>query len=147
MVVKRLRLPVALLAVLLLCGSANFAAAHRGGVVLGSKDFAPNGFGFGHRHPHRIFNGGVPSGLVTNIHWKHWGNAVAIGYGRTPIYKPSGGYFAHKARIKLRASSLGRCDGRRGYSRLHGRVPLRPGGPLTQYFLWAGAPNICRSFP
>ncbi len=147
MIVKRIGLSAACLAVLLTLGSTAFATANRGGVVLGSKDFAPNGFGFGHRHPHRIFNGGAPSGLVTNIHWKHWGERVAIGYGRTPIYKPSGGYYAHKARIKLRASSLGQCDGRRGYSRLHGRVPLRPGGPLRHYFLWAGATNICRAFP
>jgi hypothetical protein len=42
--------------------------------------------------PHKLFNGGDPSGLVTHIHWVSWGGKTAIGYGLNPIFKPGGGY-------------------------------------------------------
>jgi hypothetical protein len=43
--------------------------------------------------PRKIYNGGVPSGLVKRIHWKTWGSATSLGKGRGYQYKPEGGYY------------------------------------------------------
>ncbi len=119
------------------------ATASGDGVVLGAKAFAPHGWGWGTKKPARIFNGGDPSGMVTQIHWKRWGGAVTIGHGRNPIFKPHGGYYAHQVRIKLRASAIGVCGGRRAYTQLFVREPSHPGGPLGPWRSWSGASNIC----
>lgn len=113
--------------------------------VLGSANFAPNGEGFGTSKPRTIFNGGVPSGLVTQIRWRRWGSAHAIGFGKNAIYKPRGGYYARKATIELRASRRGRCPDSDvpAYLHLDARVPSRPGGKLGRWFSWAGARTIC----
>ena len=135
------------LVALALCVAAitapSLAAGAGGGVVLGSKAFAPLGEGWGTKKPAKIFNGGDPSGLVTQINWTRWGGAVAIGQGRNPIFKPGGGYYSHQVRIKLRASAIGRCGGRRAYTRLSVREPSRPGGPLGPWRLWSGGSSIC----
>ncbi len=113
--------------------------------VLGSFDFAPMGKGFGTSKPRTIYNGGVPSGLVTQIRWQRWGSAHATGFGKNAIYRPEGGYYARKATIELRASRRGRCPGsdQPAYLRLRARVPSRPGGKLGRWFNWAGARTIC----
>ena len=114
--------------------------------VLGSSAFAPNGKGFGTAKPRTIFNGGVPSGLVTQIRWRRWGTALATGVGKNAIYRPEGGYYARKATIKLRATRRGRCpdSDQPAYLRLEARVPSHPGGKLGPWFSWAGAKTICR---
>lgn len=62
--------------------------------VLGSAAFAtPNGEGWGSAQPRRVYNGGDPSGLVTEIQWTSWGAHAAIGYGLGNIFKPHGGYY------------------------------------------------------
>lgn len=94
--------------------------------------------------PAQIFNGGDPSGSVSDIHWRSWGGPTAIGWGRNPIFKPGGGYYAHPVAIKLRAGPLGHCGKRRAYTRLSFRVPKRPGGPLGPWQLWSGAGSICK---
>ena len=116
-----------------------------GSYVLGSFSFAPNGKGFGTSKPRTIYNGGVPSGLVTQIRWRNWGSARATGIGKNAIYKPGGGYYARKATIHLRATRRGRCPNadRPAYRRLEARLPSRPGGKLGRWFLWAGANTIC----
>ncbi|HVC08196.1 MAG TPA: hypothetical protein VND98_11510 [Solirubrobacterales bacterium] len=119
------------------------ATAAGGGVVLGSKSFAFKGAGWGTEKPAKIFNGGDPSGLVTQIHWKHWGEVVALGQGRNSIFKPKGGYYPHQVTIKLRASVIGTCGGRRAYTRLYASEPSRPGGPFGPWRLWSGAKSIC----
>jgi hypothetical protein len=40
-----------------------------------------HGEGFGQAQPARIFNGGDPTGLVTQIVWKSWGGARAVATG------------------------------------------------------------------
>jgi hypothetical protein len=122
--------------------SAALAAA-ASGVVLGSKAFAPNGWGWGTKKPARIFNGGDPSGSVTEIHWRSWGGPTAIGFGKNPIFKPGGGYYRRLAKIELRAEEIGTCQGHRAYRRLSVRVPSHPGGKLGHWQLWAGATSIC----
>jgi len=112
-------------------------------VVLGAKEFAPTGYGWGTQKPARIFNGGDLSGLVTNIHWGTWGGAVAIGHGRNSIFKPKGGYFKKPVWIKLRARNIGTCDGQLAYTQLSFRSPRHPGGALGPWHLWSGASSIC----
>jgi hypothetical protein len=116
-------------------------------VVLGSRSFALNGAGFGTAHPSRIFNGGDPSGLVSHIHWAHWGASVATGRGLNSIFKPSGGYYSQLVTIELRASRLGHCTagGPLAYRRLSFRAPSHPGGKLGPWTLWSGTPTICSS--
>ena len=147
-------LPVArvlALAVLLSVSAAAFATASNTSVVasrhvvLGSKRFAPSGYGFGRARPKTFFNGGVPSGLVKHIRWKSWGGRSARGRGLTWIYKPHGGYYKKPGRIKLHAFGLGRCskNGLRAYRHLRVRVVKRPGGHYGRWFNWSGARNIC----
>jgi hypothetical protein len=113
--------------------------------VLGAKGFAaPDGNGFGTAEPSEIFNGGDPSGLVTQIKWTGWGNPTAIGHGLNPIFKPHGGYYRKPARIELRATALGKCGSRRAYMKLEARVPKHPGGKLGKWFSWSGAKTICK---
>lgn len=116
-------------------------------IVLGGKEFAgPYGEGWGDEEPSEISNaGGSATGVVEAIRWQNWGARVSIGWGRGAIYKPGGGYFRRKVAIKLRASTVGTCEGRRAYMTLWVRVPVRPGGPLRHWQKWAGAPNICVS--
>ncbi len=78
--------------------------------VLGSKSFAgPPGVGWGTYAPREIFNGGDPSGMVTAITWTGWGSPTAIGYGKSFIFKPAGGYYPGAVKVELRASVLGHC--------------------------------------
>jgi hypothetical protein len=114
--------------------------------VLGSKSFAlPYGAGFGHPEPEVIFNGGDPSGEVSKIHWKNWGDPSAIGTGQNPIFKPRGGYFRKRARVELRATKLGECGSRVAYTRLEIRAPKHPGGKLGRWMLWSGEKTICEA--
>ena len=128
--------------------ASRFAAtALKRRVVLGSREFAPNGWGFGTAHPKRIFNGGVPSGLVHDIKWKRWGKKVAIGKGLGHQYKPEGGYYSKHVVVRMRARRLGRCPGAkvRAYRQLAVSFQNRPGGSFGRWFLWSGAGSICDS--
>lgn len=129
------------------CLEASGAAAPVPNVVLGSASFAlPSGEGWGTVRPAKIFNGGDPSGLVSNIHWASWGGGTANGHGLNAIFKPGGGYYGDLVRIDLRASRLGRCtaSGPRAYTELSVRVPSRPGGPLGPWTSWSAGKGICR---
>lgn len=148
-----MRVRFASAATLALLLSAALAAAAFGAsgstseVVLGSASFArPAGEGWGTAQPAKIFNGGDPSGLVTQIHWKHWGSKASIGHGLNAIFKPHGGYYGKLVHIELRAYDLGRCSskGPRAYTRLSVREPSRPGGPLGKWVSWSGSKTICR---
>lgn len=124
------------------------AGSSRRAIVLGSKSYyAPQARGWGTIKPRTVYNGGDPAGLVTSIHWQHWGEKSAIGWGLTSIFKPTGGYYPRLVRAELRATNIGRCTARgpRAYRRLSARVPSRPGGPLGAWFWWSGTGNICRS--
>jgi hypothetical protein len=118
-------------------------------VALGARSFmAPYGKGWGTAHPRRIDNGGVPSGIVYRIRWRHWGTDRAVGRGLTYIYKPAGGYYRQPGRIVLRAQRLDSCrsGGRPAYTRLRFRNVRRPGGPIVGPWRgWTGGTgNICR---
>lgn len=114
-------------------------------VVLGAASFAPNGDGFGTAQPADIFNGGDPSGHVSQIHWSGWGSATAVGTGMSSIFKPQGGYYPQLVPVRLRADQLGSCTagGPAAYTHLSVREPSVPGGPLGPWMGWSGSGSIC----
>lgn len=144
---KRIALILASISALAIPAAANAEAQPMGPApVLGSKQFSePYGAGFGHPEPEVIFNGGDPSGEVSEIHWRSWGGPIAIGYGRNPIFRPGGGYYRKLGRVELRANQLGKCAGKTAYTRLEIRAPKRPGAKLGQWVLWSGAKTICEA--
>jgi hypothetical protein len=117
-------------------------------VVIGSRRFAPDGYGWGTSRPRGLYNGGVPSGKIFKIHWRTWGGRRARGRGWTYGYRPRGGYYNRPVRIKLRAYHRGRCagDGPLAYRRLRVKVQKRPGGNYGRWFLWSGARTLCHYF-
>jgi hypothetical protein len=116
-------------------------------IVIGGVVYAaPTGAGWGSERPRRLYNGGVPSGLIRQIEWTSWGGAEARGHGLHSIYKPSGGYYRHPVVIQLRAKQVGECEGRSAYLRLLVREPRRPGGPVGAWHSWAGRQTLCEPY-
>jgi hypothetical protein len=118
--------------------------------VLGSSAFIPRiGVGWGTYRPTEIFNGGDPSGLISAIKWTGWGQAQALGYGKTSIFKPNGGYYPNAVTAELRAYDLGRCtaQGPTAYRLLQVREPSSPGGKLGKWFVWGDVKTLCRPYP
>jgi hypothetical protein len=104
------------------------------GVVAASADAASepilagpwssNQEGYGQVKPRRIFNGGDPTGLVTDIHWLTWGRSQAIGTGMAEWVGPHqdvAGGRPQPARIVL--FRLGSCRGRRAYDAIEWYFP------------------------
>jgi hypothetical protein len=106
--------------------------------VLGSKNLYPGTYdrGWGTAHPRRIYNGGDASGLISHVRWTHWGATRSHAWGKNAIFKPSGGYYAKRVRIEIRALDLGHCHrgSRLAYTRMKEREPKRPGGPLGRWY-------------
>jgi hypothetical protein len=50
--------------------------------VLGGRHAFPNGQGFGKAHPRTVYLGGDPTGEVSSMTWRHWGQRRAVGFGR-----------------------------------------------------------------
>lgn len=131
--------------ILLVAVCAQFASARSSVPVLGSRHFAPHGFGWGTSKPSTLFNGGDPSGKIWNIRWGPWGGRVAAGRGLNWIFRPRGGYYAQPVPIELRAHLIGRCSPGQplAYLQLDVREPSRPGGALGDWFAWGGAHLLC----
>src|SRR6188472_766733 len=116
-------------------------------IVLGGEVYGGEyGEGWGVARPHTIYNGGVPSGMISKVHWSSWGGAEARGRGRHPIYKPRGGYYRHPVVAQLKATRIGSCKGRDAYLKLLIREPRRPGGPLGPWYSWSGPQTICEPY-
>jgi hypothetical protein len=146
----RVLIGVAVAGVMLFATAASAGAVEHAAhptTVIGAKRFdAPYGAGWGHAHPHELFNGGDPSGLISHITWKHWGAHRAYGRGRNAIFRPKGGYYPGTVRIELRAQGLGHCGSHRAYTRLFAREPRKPGGKLGKWYSWtAPGHNLCSS--
>jgi hypothetical protein len=123
------------------CASAGSGSS----ITLGSSAFAkPDGEGWGAARPARIYNGGDPSGLVTEIQWTNLGGTVAIGYGLGSIFKPKGGYYSRPVLVELRAQTLGHCGSQRAYTQLAIRSPSKPEAGLGSWHLWSEAKTLCR---
>ncbi len=134
-------------AALALLGGASVAHGKGGGVRLGSKEFAPNGQGFGRIKPATIFNGGDPNGLVTKIKWKGWGKSSARGHGKGAGFKPGGGYYSKPVIVHLRAYKLGHCgkSHKRAYKKLQVQFEKKPNsGKFGKWGDWAGSKTICK---
>jgi hypothetical protein len=114
--------------------------------VLGSPTYmSPYGAGWGTAHPRVIDNGGDPAGSVKALRWRSWGEPTTTARGRTPLFRPGGGYFRKPGRIVLRASAIGACgDAASAYTRLEFRIAKTPDGPVTgRWRPWAGSPDLC----
>lgn len=75
-----------------------------------------HGAGFGKVKPTRIFNGGDPTGLVTHITWKSWGQGQAIGTGTSVWVGPHQAVAQGRpAKVTLVAFFLGTCHGKPAY--------------------------------
>jgi hypothetical protein len=134
---------IAIAAFTLFPGPAHALAASE--PVLGSPDYVqPYGEGFGTYKPTKVFNGGSPGGLVSDINWRGWGKPVARGRGLANIYRPQGNYYP-PVRIPLRAKKLGTCPDHpeRAYTILLIREPNWPGGPLGPWLKWSGSRDLC----
>lgn len=119
---------------------------------MGSANFAPvNRGGFGRPHPPVFSNRVDFYSEVTHIHWRHWGQTIATGWGRTRIpFSTSGGpsgYAKHPDPVKLIVYDLGRCTphGPLAYRRLDVREPNQPGGALGPWQSWSGFQTLCHS--
>jgi hypothetical protein len=90
--------------------------AHRQRVVLGNSA-GPSQSGYGEAHPRKISNGGDPSGLLLDVHWKHWGSKRATGWGRGLFIWPGLAVAEGiRARARVVAFHLGTCEGHAAYN-------------------------------
>jgi hypothetical protein len=116
----------ALVLVLMMAGLGGLAvsasAAHEAPTLGVSTD--PHTEGFGEVAPARIYLGGDPTGLVTDIHWRGWGHRRAIGHG-TGWWVPPGAIVAHGhyAPVRVVAWALGHCGGHRAYRKVQWYFP------------------------
>ena len=80
--------------------------------------------GYGHAKPSRIFNGGDPTGLVTDIHWLTWGQARAIGTGSAEWVGPNEDVAeGHAEQTRIVLFQLGQCHGRPAYDAIEWYFP------------------------
>jgi len=86
--------------------------------------WGPDQKGYGAARPDTIFNGGDPTGLVTDVRWKSWGGPVAIASGMS--YDPHGGTVADSTREKatVEAFNLGVCHGTLMYQAIEWYFPV-----------------------
>src|SRR6516165_11242986 len=114
-------------AMLICAGCAGAASSGAGATGTGSQQPAlptlgrpagvfAHGAGFGEVRPARIFNGGDPTGLVTQIVWTSWGGPRAVGTGTSDYVRPSQSVATgSQQRAIVVAFSLGSCHGKRMY--------------------------------
>src|SRR4051794_26230209 len=106
---------------------------------------APGQKGYGHVRPSVIFNGGDPTGLVTNIHWSTWGGPRAIGRGTGDWGWPgeSGARGASETPAVIVAWDRGVCDGHPAYLHVLWYFPSR--GDTLHSTLHPPRPHGCGS--
>jgi hypothetical protein len=118
--------------------------------VLGVRhSFGRSSRGWGEVRPDYLFNGGDPSGEISDIHWAHWGGKTARGSGKNPIFKPGGGYYRHPVTIKLRVTDPGPCGptGAPGYHHMFVKEPRKPRGRDGRWHAWTSYHrNLCKEF-
>ncbi|RPA59376.1 hypothetical protein EF294_12750 [Gordonia oryzae] len=80
--------------------------------------------GYGEVRPSEIFNGGDPTGLVSNVVWSSWGGPQATGTG-SALYGGSGEVVAdqHAEQTTVVAFNLGLCDGAQRYQAIEWFFP------------------------
>lgn len=86
--------------------------------------WAPNQRGYGHVRPSTVFNGGDPTGLVSDIHWATWGGSKAIGMGTSDYVGPTQSVASGtEESVRIVAFHLGTCHGRRAYDAVEWYFP------------------------
>jgi hypothetical protein len=84
--------------------------------------WALNQQGYGQREPSKIFNGGDPSGMVTEIRWQDWGAAKAIGEGKA-LYVTKYVFNAPMESARVVAFDLGKCGSSLSYRAIEWYFP------------------------
>lgn len=105
--------------------SASASASPAGVPTLGqlAGDFA-RGQGFGEVKPTKIFNGGDPTGLVTNVVWSSWGGTQATGTGTAEYVGPNQSVAqGTEESATVVAFDLGTCDGKYMYQAVEWYFP------------------------
>ncbi len=80
--------------------------------------------GYGGVEPTTVFNGGDPTGLLTNVQWQSWGGAQAVGQG-TSDYVAANQAVADgtQAHATVVAFNLGTCQGEPAYNAVEWYFP------------------------
>ena len=101
------------------------ASTSQGGPTLGRLAGALiHGSGFGQVKPPEIFNGGDPTGLVSQISWKSWGGSEAIGIGKAEYVGPREVVATGtEESATVVAFNLGKCDGKLMYQAVEWYFP------------------------
>jgi len=87
-------------------------------------DFAHGGSGFGQVKPSKIFNGGDPTGLVTDVAWSSWGGAKATATGTSDYVGPNQSVAqGTEQTATVVAFNLGTCDGKLMYQAVEWYFP------------------------
>jgi hypothetical protein len=87
-------------------------------------DFAHGSSGFGQVKPAKIFNGGDPTGLVTNVDWSSWGGAQATATGSSEYVGPNQSVAqGTEETATVVAFNLGTCDGKLMYQAVEWYFP------------------------
>ena len=83
-----------------------------------------HGQGFGQVKPAKIFNGGDPTGLVTQVVWRSWGGAQAVATGISDYVGPNQTVAEGRQEpVTVVAFNLGICDGRLMYQAVEWYFP------------------------
>jgi hypothetical protein len=83
-----------------------------------------HGAGFGQVRPKKIFNGGDPTGIVSDITWSSWGGSRAMGTGTSDYVGPSQSVATGKEEhATVVAFKLGTCHGQLMYQAVEWYFP------------------------
>jgi hypothetical protein len=83
-----------------------------------------NGEGFGQIRPKEVYNGGDPTGLVTSITWRDWGQGQAVGAGRSDYVAPNQSVAGGTQEpVRIVAFDLGVCNGHYMYASVEWYFP------------------------
>jgi hypothetical protein len=86
--------------------------------------FAHGSSGFGQVKPAKIFNGGDPTGLVTNVVWSSWGGAQATASGTSDYVGPNQSVAqGTEETVTVVAFNLGTCGGKLMYQAVEWYFP------------------------
>jgi hypothetical protein len=82
------------------------------------------GSGFGKVRPKEVFNGGDPTGLVSSISWRSWGQGQAVGTGRSVYVAPNRAVAQGTVQpVRIVAFDLGTCNGHYMYAAVEWYFP------------------------
>jgi hypothetical protein len=93
------------------------------------RSWAPDQDGYGTVRPSHIFNGGDPTGDVTDLHWKSWGARRAVGHGVSDYVAPNQPVAdGTQEPVTVVAFDRGRCHGALMYRAVEWYFPQHGGG-------------------